>query len=151
MFAWRNPRQSEQCQCRVVQGCWCMTQTEHGDGAAFMRIAVLGRHARNVLENILSDEEPRFHQEHDPLENSGMMWPTLNGWCAILAGRSLKKPVRAAALWTPADIDRLRTIWQAEGMTGCIREFPDRTYSALTCALRRYEVRSEGRRAEAIA
>jgi hypothetical protein len=142
-------RQSEQCQCRVVQGCWCMTQTERGDGAAFIRLVVLGRQAHEVLENILRTQAPRFHQEHDPLENSGMMWPTLNGWCAILAGRSLKTFARGVP-WTQPDLDRLREVWVSEGMAGCLREFEGRTYQAIACALRRHKITAGRRRPEAI-
>jgi hypothetical protein len=53
--------------------------------------------------------------------------------------------------WSQTDLDRLREVYQAEGMAGCVLEFEGRTYQALACALRRHKITAGQRRAEAMA
>jgi hypothetical protein len=109
------PRSGETCQCSVVSGCWIVRHIERCDGSVFERIWVRGRDAKVVLTEILRTKAPHFHQQYPPLADSGTMWPTLHGWCALLAGRD-RQPARMKAPWTRPDLDRLRAVWQAEGI-----------------------------------
>ena len=143
------PRTAESCSCSVVSGCWVVKHTETTESSTFTRVWVRGPHAKSVLEDILHAEAPQFHQQYHPLTDSGLTWPTRGGWCALLCGRELKL-AREQVAWSLEDIDRLRVAYHAGGMPLCQAEFAERTYSALTCALRRYNIRSERRRAEAI-
>jgi hypothetical protein len=144
------PRQSEQCSCTFRSGCLIMQQTEKAEGSCFVRIWVRGRHARDVLLNILHIEGPRFHQQYAPISDSGTMYATVGGWCTLLCGRELK-PAREIVAWTKPDLDRLRAIYEAEGMAGCVRAFEGRSYSSLACALRRHKMTAGRRRSEALA
>lgn len=146
------PRSGETCACTVEQGCWIVRHTERCDGSRFQRIWARGPHAKAVLVELLRTEAPRFQRKHSPLTDSGMMWPTLNGgWCALLCGRELRPARERGASWSKPDLDRLREAYQAAGIPGAQAAFPERTYHAITGALKRHKIWAEQRRAEAIA
>jgi hypothetical protein len=103
-----------------------------------------------VLTEILRTEAPPFHRQHAQLADSGMMWRTRGGWCALLAGRAPQKPAREMAAWPPSEIDRLREVYYKGGMASCVRAFEGRSYHAIAGALKRHKISTSRERPEAM-
>lgn len=129
------------CTCGIIQGHFVVTQAEDSDRSYFLRLRVWGTDAPSVLADLVREQSVQLARQHGVLPWSSGPHPAGSGWwssiIAIAGVPVVKRPVK----WSPAEVERLRAAYMEEGMLKCIQSFPDRTYDAIACAMRRYRVR----------
>jgi hypothetical protein len=144
------------CECTVVAGCELTKETETVAGSCFVRLWLRGPDARRVLMTLMEAEALALAPQYRPIESSGAVWPSGDGWCTILAGRLGPRPARPARTprtrqdevpWTPAERARLAAAYQQGGHAAARHAFPSRSYASIDGQLRSRGLHTPRRRA----
>jgi hypothetical protein len=141
-------RLTDHCTCTIVRGCWTSTQVEQAEGGCYIRLRAHGVQAQAVLADLVHAYSVTLALDYTLLPGAGQLQRVGAGWWStILAGRCEKAlaeprvPIRGER-WSPTDVRKLREAYRADDLSGCRATFPDRSYHAITGALRRYRIRA---------